>query len=200
MNLDISDVLVELGAKPKCSIVCPFEKCVKVSQLSLIPQVDAQAPPKFNPSNFERHIQTQHIRKRKPLTDLSNNRNELQANLNKSGSPISAESGPSCSKMFRTDAKNSIQRSNENCMDLVSISSTPRKVNDSLSNTELEDEMMSQHAIIKQLEKENITLRHKVMDTRGTIRVFCRIKPAIELECFKFERSQDGTLLKLCKY
>lgn len=179
--------------------------CSKVSQLAIMPQLDSAAVPKFNPSNFERHYQTQHVRKRKALSDLTNGCVELQPTLDKSDSqtPLDPKmTKPGASSQTPIEPSRVIGNStqNTNFDDFNLITSTPNKVNDSLSNDELEKQMDYQHSTIRQLEMENIILRHKVMDVRESIRVFCRIKPAVGLDCFKFEQSKDGTLLKLCEY
>lgn len=87
-NLILSNVLVELSGKAKCEIICPFDSCKDVPKLSLIKQFDTFAPPKFNVFNFERHINTQHLNKKRkreesPMKtasrsfDISQNQNEI---------------------------------------------------------------------------------------------------------------------------
>lgn len=73
-NLLLSNVVIDLncGLKPSCEIVCPFLGCKIVPKLSL---VRSYGPPKFNPYNFERHYQSQHLRlnaKRSPFVDITN--------------------------------------------------------------------------------------------------------------------------------
>lgn len=72
-GLKMDDVMINLHSIPKtCEIICPC--CRSVIKLSLIKH--ANPIPKFNPYNFARHFKIKHeqhsTRKRKPLSDLSN--------------------------------------------------------------------------------------------------------------------------------
>lgn len=64
-NLLPQNVMVDLNEKPICEIICPFDSCKDVSKLSLIKQANPFARPKFNTWNFERHINTQHLNKKR---------------------------------------------------------------------------------------------------------------------------------------
>lgn len=57
--------MVDLNEKPQCEVICPFESCRYVTKLSLIKHFDLHAPLKFNTFNFERHINTQHVVKKR---------------------------------------------------------------------------------------------------------------------------------------
>lgn len=59
-------MLLSFDGKPKCEIVCPFDSCQDSTKLNLIKQASLFAPLKLNTHNFERHINTKHLnRKRK---------------------------------------------------------------------------------------------------------------------------------------
>lgn len=69
--MDLNSVMVDLGSKPKCEIICPYCQCI--TKLGLIKQVTSTGILKFNSFNFDRHVKTQHLgRKRRALADLSN--------------------------------------------------------------------------------------------------------------------------------
>lgn len=63
----------------------------------------------------------------------------------------------------------------------------------------LEATLQNQSTIVHALIVENILLRHKVMDASNNVRVFCRIKPSTDNECFNWERSDDAMQLKIGK-
>lgn len=62
-NLILSNVLVNFNGKVSCEIICP--SCKFLTKLSAIKQVNTFAPPKFNTYNFVRHINTQHVNKKR---------------------------------------------------------------------------------------------------------------------------------------
>lgn len=64
-NLLLSNVLVNLNGKASCEIICPIDLCKDVTKLSLIKQVKPFAQPKFNTHNFERHVISQHLKKKR---------------------------------------------------------------------------------------------------------------------------------------
>lgn len=148
---------------------------MNVSKLSTTRQVDVAAVPKFNIFNFERHFQTQHIvRKRKPFVDITNHGTETPSKLAKNLFVNSKSQSPPMTSTSKQSVASHTQY-----------------------DIQLEAEVIKQQETIHQLNQENILLRHKVMDVRGTVRVFCRIKPDMGLDCFQWNRSRDGTVLKL---
>lgn len=168
--MDVSSVMVDLSGKPKCEIICPFENCVHVSKLSTTRQTELSAAPKFNTFNFERHFQTQHVnKKRKPFDNITNHLDETPAKLINLKGP--AEPAMASTSLQNSDGDSYVKN--------------------------MEDKMLKQQKTICQLEIENIVLRHKLMDIRGKIRAFCRIKPNMGTNCFQWERNEDGTILKL---
>lgn len=171
--------MVDLNGKPKCEILCPYENCSNVSKLSTIGQKDLTAAPKFNTFNFERHFQTQHVnKKRKPLDDITNRTDETPSKCTKD--TFERNAPPQGPPMTSTSTHASVAVT----ADLIKVE-------------RLENEMIKQQTTIRHLQSENILLRHKMMDFRGTIRTFCRIKPDMGLDCFQWERSIDGNILKM---
>lgn len=71
-NLVLSNVLLNFDGKPKCEIVCPFDSCQDSTKLSLIKQASLFAPPKFNTHNFERHINTKHLNRKRRCDEEKN--------------------------------------------------------------------------------------------------------------------------------
>lgn len=63
--------MVDLTGKPTCEVICPFDHCRKSLTLSITQQSNLYAPPKFNPYNFERHIENHLKGKRKALEDVT---------------------------------------------------------------------------------------------------------------------------------
>lgn len=170
--------MIDLSGKPKCEIICPFEDCSNLSKLSVVRQMDLAAAPKFNTYNFERHFQTQHLnKKRKAFDDLTNHSGETEPKISKS--------------LFETQVLTEPQ-----CVSI--ITSTP---NDSRQESQCgestEQKLVTMQQELYQMQEENIVLRHKLMDYRGTIRAFCRIKPDLTGDCFNWQRSKDGTILNL---
>lgn len=64
-NLILSNVMVIFDRKASCEIACPFYSCKYMTKLSSIKQANLFALPKFNTYNFERHINTQHVNKKR---------------------------------------------------------------------------------------------------------------------------------------
>lgn len=73
-DLALANVVVNFDEKPRCEIVCPLESCDHVSKLSLIKQKNIFAPPKFNPHNFQRHFDSQHVNKKRKYDSSSSSR------------------------------------------------------------------------------------------------------------------------------
>lgn len=88
-NLLPQNVMVDLNGKPICEIICPFDSCKDVSKLSLIKQANPFAPPKFNTWNFERHINTQHLNKKRKGNEDATIENDINTHKkSKSGGNV----------------------------------------------------------------------------------------------------------------
>lgn len=68
----------------------------------------------------------------------------------------------------------------------------------------LKNEILKYGARIRELENENTALQkrqimlcHKIMDTRGTVRAVCRLKPETGQQCFQWNLNNENTVLKL---
>lgn len=159
-------------------------KIVVMPELRCIRQVNSSAPPKFNPSNFHRHYQQQHvIKKRKALTEITNTNTEKLMRIPENEQNAMNDFIPSCSST-PVQPKTTIHNNNEQ-IELVKS---------------LEDQVLKQQGKIGHLKSENIVLRHKMMDYRGTIRAVLRCKPELEHDAFEYICNSDKTDMKLSNY
>lgn len=179
--------MVDLNGKPKCEIICPVENCEHLSKISIISQTNLSAPPKFNPFNFERHYKTQHvIKNRRAMSDLTNTSNAKKSKVDTNVPGV----------FYPQDSSTPNQR--VNMINRSDVQNKRMKVDARVN--ELVGEVENQRKIIGKLERENIVLRHKMMNYRETVRAVVRCKPKNEIDSFDYSWSSDRTFLKLSNH
>lgn len=194
-----------------CEIICRIGSCDNVPvKLSSTKQKNEYALPKFNVFNFERHIQTQHLnKKRKQTTSLgfSTPVKRMTHSTPKFGSPNVSSLHRPCDDMtpktatvhqLKTELSSAHNLIKELQMSGAQNPSEKENYNASAltPKTERIQELKRE---LNGMKEENIILRHKWMEERSYIHTFCRIKPSLSDDTFSWERSKDGTSIKLSK-
>lgn len=213
--MQLSDVLVNLDGKPTCEIMCPFQSCYETKKLSLSKQSNLLAPPKFNSFNFERHIKEQHLnKKRKAQTSLDlctplkqgprqtqyltpiDHRHHTKSNVVPS---TRTENTPKTIRLIQLESE--LERAGKK---IKALEKTNSATVESSSNLNVDVDTMTPKTVrilklendVIELKNENLVL-HQMNLGKGKFQTFCRIKPETAKDCFAWQRSEDGTRLKL---
>lgn len=198
---------MNLDGKPVCEIICRFGSCKNSSvKLSLIKQQNEFAPPKFNTFNYERHVKSHEERKRKHDESFSFHTPAKKIIHSTPFVPYSNTStvlGP-LGMTPKTVAVHQLKKELDSANDLIKelqtsgaqILSAKQQVNsDEMTPKTLRISELKHDLVV--MKEENFMLRHKWMNERSHIQTFCRIKPQLSGDVFSWERSGDGTSIKL---
>lgn len=157
----LSNVVIDLSAKPKCEIICPLDGCDNISKLSSIRQTNPFGQPKFNPFNFERHYAKHCVAaKRKPFDDLTNHSRKICAT---SGEPQLQQ--PS-------HVANIVNQVTQHQNELLGYQARIRNLEGENSGLQTERQQTSSYAKelegkLTQLERQMLQYRDKIISLEG---------------------------------
>lgn len=222
--------MVDLNSNPKCEVICPYESCKFVIKLGLIKQVNLNAPLKFNTFNFERHINNQHVNKKRksheenisPVKKATRNETlldtlpcDISENLTNNQDSCLTFSNP---LHFSTPVHSPITPKTKNIQNLrkelsVAIEKIKELENNSSIQSICASSMTPKAARIEKLSTDLRVVERKakqfqsenIMIRHKLMDAYGKIRTICRVkpestECFIWQRSEDGSIIELSMY
>lgn len=128
---------------------------------------------------------------------------EFQDQTAISSTPIHPPVTPKTSTILKL--QNELNRANEIIKAMKTVTSTTTVSSSATTPKSARIEKLSTDlSVVKKMadefKNENIMLRHKCMDASGKIQTFCRVNHNFSGDCFKWNRTTDGSQLRLCMF